>query len=151
MSYLKMKNYRERKDVFRIYSTSKNGITVENIVGKFQRRRYRIGEVDKKGKEGGVYRFELADPETSAPFGIEEINLTFEKLYGAKTYIIQALCGSLLKIDSKEVRFLERYDASERLPENFKLAHQMTLDKEDSEIKFGKGVQKGLIRILEED
>ena len=145
-----MKEYKERKDVFRIYSTSKNGVTLGNIVGKFQRRNYRIRKVDKKGEGGGTYTFELADPETPAPFGIEEINLAFEKLYGAKTYIVQAMCGSLLEIEEEEARFLERYDASKRFPENFELAHQMTLDKKNHEIKFGKGVQKKLIQILEE-
>jgi len=148
-----MENYKERKNIFRVYSTrkSKNGVTVKDIVGKFQRRKYRIRNVDKTEKGEGVYTFELADPKTPAPFGIEEINLAFEKLYGTKTYTVQALCGSLLKIGEEEARFLERYDAPERFTENFKLAHQMTLDKKDNQIKFAKGVQKGLIRILEED
>lgn len=130
-----MENYKERKDIFRIYNTSKNGVTVGSIVGKFQRRTYRIREVDKKGKEGGVYRFELADPETPAPYGIDEINLAFEKLKVAGGYFVDAICN--------EVKISEEGKRRE-FP-------QMVLNKEDTEIKFGKGVQKGLISILEEE
>ena len=128
-----MKEYKERKTVFRVYSTGNNGVTVENILGKFERRSYRIREVDKKGKEGGVYKFELADPKI--PAEIEEIILAFEKLKVNGGYLVEAICN-IVKIDEEGKR--------REFP-------QKVLNKKETEIRFGKGVQKGLIRILEEE
>lgn len=128
---IKEKHYR----TFRIHS--RGPVKLDSIVGKFRGRNYRIKGIDKKN---GMYRFLLANPDLilkgnhSAERIIHKIELYFRP--EKEGYSVEAVCSLAYIEADKIIKGMGR--------------HQTNLNKEKSEIKFGKGVQKTLIRILEE-
>lgn len=131
---------KKRKNIFSIYNTKKK-ITKSSLKGKFRSRSYRVTNVDKVN---GVFKFELANPDFQKMIShpeekiIYEIKLCFDKLFG-DGYQISALY-SRPELSKWEVRKV------------IGMIYRGTLYEKEGHVKFkGRNLQKGLIRILEED
>lgn len=132
----------ELKDIdyrtFRVYGR-KSPVSIDEIVGKFRGRTYKIDK-DKVDKKSGCYTFLLANPNLVLRTNnhpeeiVDKIQLCFHP--EEVGYTVEALCYLTYVEGAKIIKDKSRFITK--------------LRKEHDEVKFGKGVQKTLIRTLEE-